>query len=228
MRCAIIIPARLKSTRLPNKPLAKILGKEMILHVCDALKGLDAYTVVATDSHEIKELCNENGHMAIITDACRTGTDRVFLACKEIKKLGGQLPFDIIVNVQGDEPLVCVEDVKKVIEAKIKDMEHIIATKSLLKTGDLDNINVVKVSDDGELTRQPIETKYRQQGIYAFTYEELKYFHNADYVETESIELTRIPKSKLSFVEIKGSHAVDIEKDIQIVELLLGGVYNGR
>jgi 3-deoxy-manno-octulosonate cytidylyltransferase (CMP-KDO synthetase) len=217
MKVAIIIPARLKSTRFPAKPLAKICGKEMILHVCDNLKGLDADIIVATDDESIKKVVEDAGYKAVITEECRTGTDRVYLATEQLDS------YDFYVNVQGDEPLVNIDDVNKVIIEKTNNMDYIIATKSKLKDGEMDNVNVVKVSDDGTLTRKPIETKFRQQGIYAFTLGELYKFHYLETIETESIELTRLPESDIKFIEIKGSHAVDLPSDIQIVEKIIKG-----
>ena len=109
MKTAIIIPARYKSSRFPGKPLAKILGKEMILRVLNiCAKAINKKNIyVATDDNRIKIRVLENNFQAIMTPKqCKTGTDRVAIASKKINAR-------IFVNVQGDEPLINYKDIKK-------------------------------------------------------------------------------------------------------------------
>ena len=110
---SIIIPARFKSSRFPGKPLAKILGKEMILRVCDICKKVIKKNVfVATDDKRIIKTVSRSDYNFIKTSKnCLTGTDRVFQASKKIKT-------NIIINVQGDEPVINPSDIKKIIKAK--------------------------------------------------------------------------------------------------------------
>lgn len=104
MSFTILIPARLASTRLPNKPLADIGGAPMVVRVAQqAMKSSATRTVVATDSNEIIEKCNAFGVLALLTrNDHPSGSDRLAEACD----LLGLTDEDIVVNVQGDEPLI--------------------------------------------------------------------------------------------------------------------------
>ena len=117
MRILIVIPARFNSTRLPGKPLKKICGKELIIRVIEACAPLlrkNIKIVVATDDKKIFNLVNFFKFEALMTSKkCSTGTDRVADVSKKIKA-------DIYINVQGDEPLINADDIKKIIKAKIK------------------------------------------------------------------------------------------------------------
>ena len=110
----VIIPARYESSRFPGKPLEKILGKEMILWVSESCsKAVGKKNVyIATNHFEINKLLTKNGFNTIMTsNKAETGTDRI-AECLE------NLNYEIIINVQGDEPLVDPEDIKKCIEYK--------------------------------------------------------------------------------------------------------------
>ncbi|UXH80038.1 3-deoxy-manno-octulosonate cytidylyltransferase [Roseateles amylovorans] len=100
----IIVPARLASTRLPNKPLADIAGAPMIVQVARraALAGAEQ-VVVATDAEEVRRACEAHGVRAVMTRADHaSGSDRLAEACELLS-----LPDDaVVVNVQGDEPLI--------------------------------------------------------------------------------------------------------------------------
>ena len=118
-RTLIIIPARYDSKRFPGKPLQLICGKELIIHVADkCVKAVGKQNLyVATDSIKIKKKVLEENYKVIMTSKrCLTGTDRVAEASKKIKS-------DIYINVQGDEPLVSSNDIKKIIQAKKKKPE---------------------------------------------------------------------------------------------------------
>ena len=100
----VVIPARLGSTRLPRKPLADIGGKPMVIRVAERAKqSLAQSVVVATDSTEIQAACDEHRIECLLTSADHpTGTDRIAEVAQLLK-----LPNDaLIVNVQGDEPLL--------------------------------------------------------------------------------------------------------------------------
>ena len=101
-RVAVVIPARLASTRLPRKPLADICGRPMIRWVWDAARRAKGVTdvIVATDNEEIAQVVGAFGGRAVMTRGDhRSGTDRVAEVARE-------LSVDIVVNVQGDEPLL--------------------------------------------------------------------------------------------------------------------------
>ncbi len=98
----VLIPARLASTRLPNKPLADLAGRAMILRVCDCARAAGAASVhVATDSGEVAELVRGDGGEVVMTRADhRSGTDRLAEAASKLGLAGDE----IVVNLQGDEP----------------------------------------------------------------------------------------------------------------------------
>ena len=123
MKILIVIPARFKSSELPGKPLRKIKGKELILRVidrCKKFKNKNIKLIVATDNIKIKELVRAYGTDSIMTSkSCLTGTDRVAEVAKKIKA-------DIYVNVQGDEPLINISDIKKIIKRKINKRKMVV------------------------------------------------------------------------------------------------------
>ncbi len=100
----VVIPARYGSTRLPGKPLLPIAGKPMIAHVCARAREAEAeQVVVATDDRRILEAVQEIGIDAVMTRADhQSGTERI----AEVAELKGWQSHDIIVNLQGDEPLI--------------------------------------------------------------------------------------------------------------------------
>lgn len=104
VRFVALIPARLASTRLPRKPLADIAGAPMVVHVArQALRSGAAQTVVAADSPEIVDACAAHGVQAVLTrDDHASGSDRLAEAC-DVLSLADDA---VVVNVQGDEPLI--------------------------------------------------------------------------------------------------------------------------
>jgi len=104
MSVVILIPARAGSTRLPDKPLADIAGKPMIVRVAEAAARADAsQVVVATDTARIAEAVRAHGFQAVLTSSAHpTGTDRLSEAAAQL----GLADDTIVVNVQGDEPLM--------------------------------------------------------------------------------------------------------------------------
>ena len=96
---AVIIPARMESSRFPGKPLAKLLGREMILHVLDRVTDVVSgeITYVATDSLDVAHLVEKSGFQVVMTGDHPTGTDRLAEANRVINA-----PY--VLNIQGDEP----------------------------------------------------------------------------------------------------------------------------
>ena len=147
----VVIPARLASSRLPNKPLADIAGLPMVVRVAQrALQSQAAQVVVAADDESIVAACAAHGVRALLTRKDHvSGSDRLAEACQ---LLG--LPADaVVVNVQGDEPLIppsLINDVARVLtecpEASMSTAAHAIASLE-----EFTNPNVVKVVMD---TRQ--------------------------------------------------------------------------
>lgn len=142
-----IIPARFASTRFPGKPLALIQNKPMIQHVYEKAvhSGLFSEVVVATDDKRIEDVVCAFGGKAIMTSSNhQSGTDR----CGEvIQKLDQK--FDIVINIQGDEPFIKKEQLEQLINL-FKNPQADIATlkKALTETHDVFNPNVVKVVSD--------------------------------------------------------------------------------
>ena len=101
---AVLIPARMASTRLPNKPLADIAGRPMVVHVAERAQRSGAtLVVVAADDPAIVQACAAHGVRALLTRTDHaSGSDRLAEACA-VLGLDGE---DIVVNVQGDEPLI--------------------------------------------------------------------------------------------------------------------------
>lgn len=112
MRFAVVIPARMGSTRLPGKPLAELLGKPLVLHVAERARASGAERVlVATDDERICAACVAAGVEARLTGAHHvSGTDRI----AEVSEQCGWDASDIVVNLQGDEPLMPPATIRQV------------------------------------------------------------------------------------------------------------------
>ena len=118
----IVIPARFASSRLPAKPLLLIHGRPMILRVVDQAKKVAGFDdlCVATDDERIAEVCRSEGIDVVLTSADHpSGTDRL----SEVARLKGWAENDIIVNVQGDEPLLPAQLVQQVTQLLV-DQPH--------------------------------------------------------------------------------------------------------
>ena len=118
MKTLIIIPSRLSATRLPGKPLLKINSLSIISHVFKKAEETNIGEVfVATQDQEIIDDVKKNGGQAILTNKNhKTGTDRINEA---IKKLG-MTDVELVINLQGDEPLMNVEDIQKLHAQMVK------------------------------------------------------------------------------------------------------------
>ncbi len=150
MLAIVIIPSRYASTRFPGKPLCLISGKPMIQHVYERAKkaGLVADVFVATDSKQIYDTVEGFGGKAIMTSGHHpSGTDRIAEAVERLQESGYRLQAtDIVVNVQGDEPLIHPEMIDDVIRV-MEDRECSIGTlaKAIEDINDLFDPNIVKV-----------------------------------------------------------------------------------
>ncbi|RMG05527.1 MAG: 3-deoxy-manno-octulosonate cytidylyltransferase [Nitrospirae bacterium] len=147
MNACVVIPARYGSTRFPGKPLAMLRGKPVIQHVFEGSSraGLVRDVIVATDSREIFECVEGFGGKAVLTSPDHlSGTDRIAEAVKDAD-------YDIIVNVQGDEPLIRGEMIDQVVMLLDDDRADMgtLAVKSS-DPSEFTNPNVVKVVTDKE------------------------------------------------------------------------------
>ncbi|TXI11937.1 MAG: 3-deoxy-manno-octulosonate cytidylyltransferase [Polynucleobacter sp.] len=204
-----VIPARLASTRLPNKPLADIAGKPMVVRVAErALLSGASRVVVAVDDQSIFDACQAHGLDVMLTSNQHpTGTDRLSEVASRL-----QLSDDtIVVNVQGDEPLIPAELITQVAETLAQHPSADIATAALAieDLAEVNNPNVVKVamSQSGQalyFSRAPIPFSrdpqkyhakcFRHIGMYAYKAGFLKEFSKlapAPIEEAESLEQLR-------------------------------------
>jgi len=145
MTFRVVIPARYASTRLPGKPLADIAGKPMVVRVVEAVQNCGAAEIiVATDDVRVRDAVADHGHAVVLTRADHpSGTDRIV----EVAQQCGWSEDDIVVNVQGDEPLIEAALVAEVAQALASDSEAAIATAAhaITDMADFLNPNVVKV-----------------------------------------------------------------------------------
>ena len=239
MKVIGVIPARYKSSRFPGKPLVKILGKPMIIHVLElSVKALGKDNVwVATDDDRIFNEVESWGYQAIMTSEMpKTGTDRLWEVAQKI-------PADFYINIQGDEPMLNPADIQKIRDARIASPDTIInGFCPIGPNEDPESVNIPKVIFDenhrmiymsrkalpGVKAGLPPSVYYKQVCIYAFNYNELKAFGERDtktYLESfEDIEILRFLEMgyPIRMVETSGaSLAVDEPGDVAKVEAAL-------
>ena len=143
MKKIIIIPARLGSTRLPDKPLADICGQPMIVRVLKQAEKTMIKTVVAAAEERIISVVEDFQGFAIKTEpALPSGTDRIYEA---FKKVGDHDDFEIIVNVQGDLPIIDPDVIKKATDyLENSDFDIVTAVVEIKDEEEIKNPNVVK------------------------------------------------------------------------------------
>lgn len=145
VRFKVVIPARYGSTRLPGKPLLDIAGKPMIAHVCDRAQEADAdEIIVATDDERIFQAVSDLGFKALMTRADhQSGTERI----AEVARLCGWANDEIIVNLQGDEPLIPPAYIREVAVALAGQQQAGISTLAaqINDPEEIFNPNAVKV-----------------------------------------------------------------------------------
>ena len=198
MKTLVIIPSRLTAMRLPGKPLLKINGLSIISHVFKKAEEANIGEVfVATEDQEIIEDVKQNGGQAILTsNEHKTGTDRIYEA---IQKLG-RSDIDYVMNLQGDEPLMNIEDIKNLNNKMIQTKSKLGTLASNISDDKLyDDQNVVKVITKESLdisefpealdfirkTSNVSENIYHHLGIYCYQLETLKKFVSYDQSHNE-------------------------------------------
>ena len=192
-----VIPARYQSSRFPGKPLAMILGKSMIQRVYERVRAVDFLTdvIVATDDQKIKHEVEKFGGHAVMTGICNCGTERVYQAIRHIDA-------DIIINVQGDEPLIEGEMIREL--AGIFEDPSVVMAPLKKKIENKDEVmqdNIIKVVTDmyGNalyFSRSPIPYDrdrvgadyYKHIGIYGYTKDFLTKYVQLPESELESLE----------------------------------------
>jgi 3-deoxy-manno-octulosonate cytidylyltransferase (CMP-KDO synthetase) len=145
MRIAVIIPARFGATRFPGKPLADLGGRPLIAHVVERAKRARGVAVVAvaTDDERIAAAARAAGAEAIMTGEAATGTDRVAMAAGRLSP-----PPDLVVNLQGDEPLIEPEAIETLVAAMLSSGAEMGTLARPLEDGELERTQVVKVVTD--------------------------------------------------------------------------------
>ena len=189
MKTLVIIPSRLSATRLPGKPLLKINGLSIISHVFKkALEADIGEVYVATEDKEIMQDVHSNGGQAILTgNTHKTGTDRIFEALNKL----GKSDIELVMNLQGDEPLMNIDDIRKLHTQMIKSKSSLGTLASNILDKDLyQNENIVKVITKENLNktefpeainfmRKSIDTEkniYHHLGIYCYQLKTLENF----------------------------------------------------
>jgi len=197
----IIIPARIGSSRFPNKVLADIGGMPMVVRTAKAVENIDD-VVIATDSQEVIDIAHIHDIKAVLTsDKHQSGTDRIYEAAQKL----GLNENEIIINVQGDEPFIETDVVQAIYNLTKKNKENArIMMNSCYKTisnPEADDPNIVKVVTDSEdiaLYFSRAKVPYPRDhhfdaykghlGIYGFTVKSLRDFCMLTPAPLEDIE----------------------------------------
>ena len=230
----IIIPARIGSSRFPNKVLADIGGLPMVIRTAKAVASIDD-VAIATDSQEVINIAAKYNIKAIMTSPeHNSGTDRIYEASEKL----GLKDDEIIINVQGDEPFIEVEVVRAVYELtkRYKDNEEIMMNScyKLINNPEADDPNIVKVVTTEEdialyFSRAKVPyprdhhfDKYKGHlGIYGFTKKSLEKFctlSSAPLEEIEKLEQLRALYHgyKIAMVEVETkSFGIDTPDDLE-------------
>jgi len=244
----VVIPARFASTRLPGKPLLKIAGKEMILHVCEKAQQAGAENViVATDDQRIHDCVTQAGFDAVLTSMNHTsGTERL----AEVANTLNWSDETNIVNCQGDEPLIPPELIRDAALALISQKQAEVASlcAPITDSEEVFNPNAVKVVRDKNnnalyFSRAPIpwdrdnfndkkisfkQSYFRHIGIYAYTAGFLRRYITwpvSDLEQIESLEQLRIlsqgEKLYIPDISYTPESGIDTQQDLDRVNQLL-------
>jgi 3-deoxy-manno-octulosonate cytidylyltransferase (CMP-KDO synthetase) len=238
-KAAVIIPVRMASSRFPGKPLAKILGLEMIEHVrrrAQLCKDLSS-VLIATCDEEIRRVVEGYGGKVIMTsDSHERCTDRVAEAARKVEA-------DIIINIQGDEPMITPEMISGVLKPLLDDSDCQVVNliSPIDSKEDFINPNVIKTvcGIDGNVlyfSREPIPSEkkskgpvkaFRQLGVIAFRKDFLIAFSKLPQTpleKFESIDMLRLLEHGYKIkaaVTAQKSYGVDTPENLRSVEALL-------
>jgi len=195
----ILIPSRLAATRLPNKPLLKINGISIINHVYEKAKSAMIGDVfVATGDEAILEEVTKNGGKCVLTKKeHQTGTDRIFEAYQKLDLNN----VDYIINLQGDEPMIDIEDIKNLNTNVINNKSNIATLACKIKDNNiLNKSSIVKVITDKKISKESISRAntflrevpfdydaniYHHVGIYMYKVSTLEKFVNLKQTKNE-------------------------------------------
>lgn len=243
MKVLALIPARLASTRFPNKPLAQILEKSMLQHIVERVqlcKEIDQ-VAVATCDQEIIDHIQGLGHQAIMTsDRHERASDRCAEAVTKLEK-SKNTKYDIVVMVQGDEPMTDPRMLSDVLRPFTNDPNlQVVNLYADIQPGEFTSTNCVKVVMDlvGNalyMSRAPIPVSMdgierpsgKQLGLIAFRRQALQKFTELTPTPlevNESVDMLRFLEHGIKIRmqrTIYRTHAVDIPSDIAEVECLM-------
>jgi 3-deoxy-manno-octulosonate cytidylyltransferase (CMP-KDO synthetase) len=247
MNIIAIIPARMGSSRFPGKPLAKILEKPMIGHVYDRVKQCNALskTVVATCDKEIKDYIESIGGYAVMTSKDHErASDRCAEALGYIENEDG-IQYDIMVMVQGDEPMTHPEMIIEAITPMLNNPDILVTNlvSDIKTTEEFEDRNCVKVVCDKQnnaiiFSREPIPTRSnissipmkKQVCIIPFTRKFLLEYTKMQPTPIEiieSVDMMRVLEHglKVKMVPTKyQTHAVDTKDDLYKVEKMMNKI----
>ena len=240
MKTLVIIPSRLSATRLPGKPLLKINGLSMISHVFKRAEEANiGEVVVATGDQEIIEDVKKNGGQAIITkNQHKTGTDRIYEALQKLNYSN----IDLVMNLQGDEPLIDINDIKnlnnkmiknnskigtlasKISDKKIYENQNVV--KAITKEG-LNDANFPEVENFKRMVKEQNKYIYHHLGIYCYQAQTLKDFVSFNQSSNEvknNLEQMRALDNgiKINIALAKSSSiGVDTEEDFVAIKKIM-------
>ncbi len=230
----IIIPARIGSTRFPNKILADIGGIPMVIRTAQAVEDIDDI-LIATDSDEVMQIAKQFGYKSILTDTNhQSGTDRIFEAAKKF----GLKDMDIVINVQADEPFIEESVVRTVYDLTKKNLynEKILMNScyKILNSSQADDPNLVKVVtslNGNALYFSRAKIPYPRDhhfdefkghiGIYGFSMKSLEVFCSLESSPIEHIEKLEQLRAlyndyKVSMAEVETkSFGIDTLEDLE-------------
>ncbi len=230
-----IIPSRLKSTRLPEKALVDIEGLPMVVHVLKRAEMAASLSqvLVATDSEEIYNVVMKHGGSAVMTSAHhQNGTER-------IAEVASKLDAEIVVNIQGDEPLLYPEHIDAAVNPLIADLSvniSVLVTPYKIKNSPSDikavidknqNIMYCSRTDLPSDARTPVDTVWKMCFIVPFRREFLLQYSKWDQTPLERIEFNeylRVLENgyKIRAVPVEGGHiSVDTAEDLEKVRMLM-------
>ena len=201
----ILIPSRLGATRLPNKPLLKINNKSIIMHVYEkAIEcGIGDVFVTTCDEEIISEVQKNGGKSILTSKDHNTGTDRIAEALDKIKL---ENEVDYIINLQGDEPLIDISDIKNLNFQTVNNNSDLATLACKINTSKQDkysNSNIVKVVTQEDLQKKSISKAvkferiiddkknnyiYQHIGIYIYKKSILKKFVKLNQTENEKVK----------------------------------------
>ena len=242
MKVVAIIPSRLASTRLPEKPLYHILGKPMVQLVYEGVKRSQSIdqVFIATDSEKIYSCVESFGGNVVMTSLQhKTGTDRV---CEVVRSHCADA--DIIINVQGDEPLIDGRNLDTLVEEfRSNDSLQMVTPIACVDEAEAASANIVKVVIDKDgyalyFSRSMIpyirakkpDNLFKHIGIYAFRKAFLLEYQKWPQTPlecAESLEQLRVLENGVKIKTVIWDaflHAVDTIEDVSVVETYLKGV----